>query len=128
MQISTEAMTPLASAATDEAYLVLDDTLPVIDAALVHLYGYAPSEAEAFKDTLSIWFHRVIRRSGGAARNLAELREQLLFVACKYARAFRLAQARTGEVFAGEVSSVMSRPPEEVAVALLNRIRPEARP
>ena len=127
MQISTD-MTTLAAAANDEAYLVLDDSLPVIDAALVHLYGYAPSEAEAFKDTLSVWFHRVIRRSGGAAKNIAELREQLLFVACKYARAFRLAQARTGEVFEGDVTSVMSRPPEEVAVALLNRIRPEARP
>jgi hypothetical protein len=121
-------MTPLAAAATDEAYLVLDDSLPVIDAALVHLYGYAPSEAEAFKDTLSVWFHRVLLRSGGAARNLGELREQLLFVACKYARAFRLAQARSGEVFEGDVSSVMSRSPEEVAVALLNRIRPEVRP
>ena len=79
MQISTD-MTTLAAAANDEAYLVLDDSLPVIDAALVHLYGYAPSEAEAFKDTLSVWFHRVIRRSGGAAKNIASLREQLLFV------------------------------------------------
>jgi hypothetical protein len=121
-------MTPLAKAATDEAYLVLDDSLPVIDAALVHLYGYAPSEAEAFKDTLSVWFHRVVRRSGGAVRDIGELREQLLFVACKYARAFRLAQARSGEVLEGGVTSMVNRPPEEVAVALLNRIRPGARP
>ncbi|HEY6148383.1 MAG TPA: hypothetical protein VIZ69_11815 [Thermoanaerobaculia bacterium] len=117
-------MTALAARAENEAYLVLDDSLPVIDAALVHLYGYAPSEAEAFKDTLSAWFHRVIRRSGGATRDVGELREQLLFVACKYARAFRLAQARTGEVLDRGVTSMVNRPPEEVAVALLNRIRP----
>jgi len=121
-------MTPLARTATDEAYLVLDDSLPVIDAALVHLYGYAPSEAEAFKDTLSVWFHRVVRRSGGAVRDIGELRGQLLFVACKYARAFRLAQARSGEVLEGGVTSMVERPPGEVAVALLNRIRPGARP
>jgi len=127
LQISTEAMTSIAAPTADEAYLVLDDSLPVIDAALVHLYGYAPSEAEAFKDTLSIWFHRVIRRSGGAAKDISALRQQLVVVACKYARAFRLAQARSGEVFHGDVHSTVSRPHEEVAAALLNQIHPDVR-
>ena len=89
-------MTQPAGTPADDILLVLDESLPVIRAALVHYYGYEPSEAEAFNDTLAVWFHRVIRRAGNRVLSARELREQLLFVACKYARAFRLAKARTG--------------------------------
>ncbi len=117
-------MNPLPAARPDDVFLVLDESLPVIDVALVHFYGYGPAEAEAFKDTLAVWFHRVVRRSAGRAANVSELREQLLFVACKYARAFRLAQVRTGGILKEDVSSAISRPAEEVAMALLHRIEP----
>lgn len=125
MQIATDDMVQLAADPAEEALVVLDDSLPVIDAALVHFYGYEQAEAEAFKDTLSVWFHRVIRRAGSPARDLAHLREQLLFVACKYAAAFRLAQARTGGVLDERWSLAAHRSPEEVAMAMLHQIRPE---
>ena len=117
-------MRPVPESRPDDVFLVLDESLPVIDAALVHFYGYGAAEAEAFKDTLAVWFHRVVRRSAGRTADVSELREQLLFVACKYARAFRLAQVNTGRVLEDDVTSAISRPAEEVAMALLHRIEP----
>ena len=108
----------------DQVYSLLDESLPVIHTALVQYYGFNESEAEAFKDTLAVWFHRVVRRSGIGTANEDDLREQLLFVACKYARAFQLARLRDGRPFQPELQSAFSRPAEEVALALLNRIQP----
>jgi hypothetical protein len=121
-------MTQPAGTPADDILLVLDESLPVIRAALVHYYGYEPSEAEAFNDTLAVWFHRVIRRAGNRVLSARELREQLLFVACKYARAFRLAKARTGDILNDHLNNVLNRPPEEVALALLDRIHPMGSP
>src|ERR1700730_4224308 len=113
---------------TEDNVLPCDESLPVIRAALVHYYGYERSEAEAFNDTLAGWFHIVIRRAGNRVLSARELREQLLFVACKYARAFRLAKARTGDILNDRLNTVLNRPPEEVALALLDRIHPMGSP
>jgi hypothetical protein len=121
-------MTQPAGTQADDILLVLDESLPVIRAALIHYYGYEPSEAEAFNDTLAVWFHRVIRRAGNRVLSSQELREQLLFVACKYARAFQLAKARTGDILNDSLNNVLNRPPEEVALALLDRIHPMGSP
>jgi len=106
----------------DQVYSLLDDSLPVIHTALIQYYGFSEPEAEAFKDTLAVWFHRVVRRSGFRSDNASEYREQLLFVACKYASAFQLARLRDGRPFQPELQTAFSRPPEEVAMALLKRI------
>jgi hypothetical protein len=111
------------TARADTAFLVLDESLPVVHTALVSYYGFSDPEAEAFKDTLAVWFHRVIRRQTPRAQNPEELREQLLFVACKYARAFQLARSTNGS-FDGGVPGSLQTPPEEVALALLNRFQP----
>jgi hypothetical protein len=95
---------------------VLDESLPVIHAALTQYFGFSDAEAEAFKDTLAIWFHRVVRRCGGRLVEASELRQQLIFVACKYARAFQIAKSEYGS------ETLPPQPPEEVAVALLNRL------
>ena len=112
----------------DRAYLVLDESLPLIDAALISYYGFTPSESEAFKDTLTVWFHRVARRSGTRFIESTELREQLLFVACKYARAFQLAKADNGVSMENQFANALQTPPEEVALALLNKIQSMAAP
>lgn len=112
----------------DRAYLVLDESLPLIDAALISYYGFTPSESEAFKDTLAIWFHRVAQRSGTRYIGNRELREQLLLVACKYARAFQLAKADNGMRMEDQFANALQTPPEEVALALLNKIQAMAAP
>ena len=112
----------------DVVYLALDESLPFIHTTLVSYYGFTEPEAEAFKDTLAIWFHRVARRGGTRAVDSAELREQLLFVACKYARAFQLAKAKSGYEVEAQFGGSLDTPPEEVALALLNRIQPTVSP
>ncbi len=110
---------------SDELFLVLDESLPAIHAALTGYYGFNEDEADAFKETLALWFHRVTRRAGGGTRNSAELRDQLVFVACKYAEAFRSARLLATRV-SDDAPPVMPRPAEEVALALLNQIRSSA--
>lgn len=107
-----------------DPYVLLDETLPVIHAALIRCYAFTEAEAEAFKDTLAIWFHRVVRRSGVLPGSDSEIREQILFVACKYARAFQLAKVREGVSFDPILQTAFSRPPEEIAMALLDRLQP----
>ena len=111
----------------DDVFLVLDESLPVIHAALIGYYGFSDDEAESFKDTLALWFHRVTRRAGGTVRNSAELRDQLVFVACKYAGAFQSARLQAAGV-SEESSPEFPRPTEEVALALLNQMRSSAAP
>ena len=116
------------SLSSDVVYLALDESLPFIHTTLVSYYGFTEPEAEAFKDTLAIWFHRVARRAGTRAVDPAEMREQLLFVACKYARAFQLAKTRSGVEIADHFGGSLQTPPEEVALALLNRMQPAVSP
>jgi hypothetical protein len=105
----------------EEMYVVLDESLPVIHAALLAYYGFEEEEAQAFEDTLCLWFHRVGRRTGIRGLPPRDLREQLLFVACKYARAFQIARSNNGTHPAAD--SVLSiRDPEDVAIELLGRI------
>lgn len=111
----------------DDVFLVLDDSLPVIHAALTGYYGFNEEEADAFKETLALWFHRVTRRAGGGIRKSAELRDQLIFVACKYAGAFQSARLLAASVSDG-LPPQLPRPPEEIAVALLNQIRSSSAP
>lgn len=111
----------------DDVFLVLDESLPVIHAALVGYYGFRDEEAEAFKDTLAVWFHRVTRRAGGAVRDSATLRDQLIFVACKYAGAFQIAKFQASGI-SEDAPSEYTRPAEEVALALLNQIRSSGAP
>jgi len=112
-----------AQASVENVFAVLDESLPVIHAALIGYYRFTEPEAEAFNDTLAVWFHRVVRRAGRGALATDRLREQLLFVACKYANAFQLAKINGDEDDRQAPVSVQT-PPEEVAVALLNRLRP----
>ena len=115
-------MSTVPGGLTDHAFVVLDESLPTIGTALIKYYGFTESEAEAFKDTLAVWFHRVIRRSGVRSIDTEELREQLLLVACKYARAFQLAKSDPPIGIGEQVVTALQTPPEEVALALLNRI------
>lgn len=108
--------------ASELVYVVLDETLPVIHTALVSYYGFSDSEAEAFKDTLAIWFQRVGRRANGRLPSSSDLREQLAFVACKYARALQLTKANSGLPIETGFAESLQTPPEEVAFALLNRL------
>ena len=107
---------------SDLVYLVLEETLPMIHTALVSYYGFSDSEAETFKDTLAIWFHRVCRRANGQLPSSSDLREQLAFVACKYARALQLTKANSGLPVETGLAESLQTSPEEVAFALLNRM------
>jgi hypothetical protein len=107
---------------SEQLYAVLDETLPIVHRALVGYYGFSESEADAFADTLCVWFHRVSRRSANQSLSTQDLREQLLFVACKYARAFQLARL-SGERVDEGLSIALGRPAEEVAIALLSSVQ-----
>ena len=113
------------SARDAEVYAVFEETLPILHATLVSYYRFVPEEAEAFEDTLGVWFYRVTRRPGSRRTPVPELRQQLLYVACKYARAFQIAKFRGIEPAQEEFTMALARPPEEVALELLNRLEPE---
>ena len=108
-------------------YLVLDETLPVVHRTLVGFYGFSESDAESFEHTLCIWFHRVARRSGARSLSTEDLREQLLVVACKYARAFQVARFQH-ERMDENLTIALTRAPEEVAVELLARVQRQGMP
>jgi len=107
----------------EDWYVILDETLPVIRAALIAYYEFEEYEATAFEDTLCVWFHRVSRRSGFETRSANELREQLLFVACKYARAFQLPRFQAAPGAPSGRAMELGRSAEDVAVELLARIQ-----
>ena len=107
---------------SEQLYAVLDETLPIVNKTLVGYYGFTEPEAEAFADTLCVWFHRVSRRSGSRSLSTNDLREHLLFVACKYARAFQIARL-TGDRLDEGLSIALSRSPEEVAIELLSNVQ-----
>lgn len=113
------------SARVAEVCAVFEETLPVIHVTLVSYYRFVPEEAEAFEETLGVWFYRVTRRLSGHRTPVPELRQQLLYVACKYARAFQIAKFRGIEPAQEEFTMVLARAPEEVALELLNRLEPE---
>jgi hypothetical protein len=103
---------------------VLNDTLPVVHRTLVLYYRFMEEEAEAFEDVLTVWFHRLARRLTGRAPSSQELREQLLFVSCKYARAFQIAKFRgLGPSQEEELTLALARSPEEVAIALSAEVK-----
>lgn len=104
---------------------LFEDALPTIHATLVSYYRFMPEEAEAFQDTLYVWFNRMVRRLGSRRAPLHELREQLLFVMCKYARAFQIARFRGIEPAHEEFTMALARAPEEVTLELLSRIQTE---
>jgi hypothetical protein len=106
----------------ERLYAVLDETLPIVHRMLVGYYGFSEADAEAFSDTLCVWFHRVSRRSSNRWLSTEDLREQLLFVACKYARAFQVARLN-GEYPNESLSIALSRAPEEVALELLSSVQ-----
>jgi hypothetical protein len=115
------------SSNSEEIYLVLDETLPIVHRTLVGYYEFTEADAEAFGDTLCVWFHRVSRRSGARFLSADTLREQLLFVACKYARAFQVARYRY-ETLSEDLSRALNRPSEEVAIELLTRVQRQGVP
>ncbi len=108
-----------------EVYSIFDESLPVIHRTLVSYYRFVEEEAEAFEDTLCVWFHRVAQRLGNHRAAATELREQLLFVACKYARALQIAKFRGIEPAQEEFTLALARPSEEVALELLSRLQME---
>jgi hypothetical protein len=105
----------------NEVYRLLDENLPMIHALLVNFYGFNESEAEAFNDTLAVWLHRLARRSEHEI-SFADLRDTLVFVACKYARAFQVARGFAGRHFDARLEESIARPSEEVALALLSHV------
>lgn len=105
----------------ENLYRILDETLPIVHVALIGVYGFSEPDAQSFQDTLCVWFHRVTRRPSSSLGAFGELREQLLFVTCKYARAFQIARLR-GAKFDDRLNVALGRPSEEVAVELLSRL------
>lgn len=110
-----------------ELQSLFDEALPAIHRTLVLSYRFIPEEAEAFENTLRVWFGRMSRRLSGRRAVASDLREQLLFVTCKYARAFQIAKFRGIEPSHEEFTMTLARPPEEVALELLRRMETEAR-
>lgn len=104
------------------AYSVLDATLPSIRVTLSGFYQLSEKECEAFEEVLCVWFRRLAKRLGRATDPLI-LREQLLFVACKYARAFQLAKARQGQHPEESLALALARSPEEIAWEISVRLQ-----
>lgn len=113
--------TQTPNARDEEIFSVLSATLPLIHETLVSHYRFIEEEAEAFEDTLCVWFHRVARRSGMSGLKVDELRQQLVFVAFKYARAFQIAKFRGVEPIQEEFTLALATPPEELVVQVLMR-------
>jgi hypothetical protein len=102
---------------------VLDDTLPVVHRTLILYYRFIEEEAEAFEDVLTVWLRRLVRRLGGRAASREDLRDQLLFVSCKYARAFQIAKFKGLEPSQEAFTLALARSPEEVAIAMSAEIK-----
>lgn len=109
------------SGTDEELYSVLQGTLPLIRNVLVSQYKFVDEEAEAFEETLAVWFRRVARRIGTCRMERWRMREQLLFVTCKYARAFQIARFKGIEPANEGFTLTLARPPEEVALEMLHR-------
>jgi hypothetical protein len=101
---------------------VFEDSLPAIHATLVVFYRFMEEEAEAFENTLRVWFERMARRNSNTQTPVAELRAQLLYVACKYARAFQIARFKTIEPSEEKFTMALARAPEEVAADVLSKL------
>lgn len=110
------------AAGDEEIFSVFDEALPAIHATLVSFYRFMEEEAEAFEETLLVWFERMARRNASQKMPVAELRAQLLYVACKYARAFQIARFRGFAPAEEGFTMALARTPEEVALELLNRL------
>jgi hypothetical protein len=108
--------------APDQIDSVFEDSLPAIHATLVAFYRFMEEEAEAFENTLRVWFERMARRNANPQMPVAELRAQLVYVACKYARAFQIARFKTIEPSEENFTMALARAPEEVAADLLTKI------
>jgi hypothetical protein len=106
----------------EEIFLVFDEALPVIHATLVSFYRFMEEEAEAFEETLFLWFERMARRNVSQRMPVADLRAQLLYVACKYARAFQIARFKGIELAEERLTMALVRTPEEVALELLEKL------
>ncbi len=107
---------------SEQVLAAFEETLPVIHAALVSFYRLMEEEAEGFEETLRIWFDRMARRNASQTTPPGELRAQLLFVACKYARAFQIARYKGIEPADERFTMALAQTPEEVAHELLRRI------
>lgn len=114
-----------ASTREKESFDIFAEALPTIHDTLVAYYRFIEEEADAFENTLCVWFQRVARRLGACRTPPQELREQLIFVACKYARAFQIAKFRGIEPAQEDFTLALARPPEEVALELLSRLQME---
>jgi hypothetical protein len=106
----------------EETYAVLDGSLPIIRSVLVRYYGFLEEEAAAFEETLCVWFQRVVKRQSARSVSPTDLRAQLIFVACKYARAFQIAKLSTLPGTSEEYRPPLARPPDEVAFEVISRL------
>ncbi len=98
---------------------LLNEAMPEVRAILVEYYGLIEEEAEAFQDVLRHWFRRATRRAGNRLMALEELKQQLIFVTCKYARALQIARFRGVEPVEEAFTLRLARPAEEVATEIL---------
>jgi hypothetical protein len=110
------------AASYGQIFAVFDEALPVIHSTLVSFYRFMEEEAEAFEDTLLLWFERMARRNASQKMPPSELRAQLLYVACKYARAFQIARFKGIEPAEEKFTMALAQAPEEVAMELLGRL------
>lgn len=102
---------------------LFDEMLPVVHAVLVRYYRFIEEDAQAFEDTLRVWFHRMMRRNSFTFMQSDAVQDQIVFVACKYARAFQL--ARLDERVQGtDLQMLLARPPHDVASEVMIRLRP----
>ncbi len=101
---------------------LFDEMLPVVHAVLVRYYRFIEEDAQAFEDTLCVWFHRMMRRNSLSMQSDV-IREQIVFVACKYARAFQLARLDE-RVQEADLQALLARPAHDVASEVMIRLRP----
>jgi hypothetical protein len=101
---------------------VFGEALPVIHSTLIGVYRFMEEDAQAFEDTLGVWFERMGRRNASQRISASEMRAQLLYVACKYARAFQIARFKSIGTSEEEFTMTLARTPEEVAAELLQKI------
>jgi len=109
----------------DERALVLRQLMPEIHEILVRFYRFIDEEAEAFESILAVWSERAARRMGSSRVASQDLQSQILYVACKYARAFQLARFR-GSVNDSPLAENLAQPPDEVAFRALTLINRKA--
>jgi hypothetical protein len=93
---------------------VFNETLDVIQIALVNHYGLASSEALELETDLYMWFQRFCQRPG--IQSPAEARQFLLVACCQFAREYQQYVVSIGErLLDDRLKVILDREPSDVA-------------